>query len=183
MLRSCRYSAQPRRRRPDIDQACYRWSTPDANDEGPPIIKRETDSVQPIIVEATTAFAKANKVDIVRCDGDPDDPAKSKGKESVFQFFAPIGGINAVRMGHGAAVLREIRDTYCNGSQNFFHFYLLDTEEHVVPLNWTVSKTMASYIWDTAMKEEGNQNQYEKLKELLERRRHNGEVGTHGPDR
>jgi hypothetical protein len=51
------------------------------------------------------------------CDGDPDDPAKSKGKESVFQFFAPIGGINAVRMGHGAAVLREIRDTYCNGSR------------------------------------------------------------------
>jgi hypothetical protein len=54
---------------------------------------------------------------VVRCDGDPDDPAKSKGKESVFQFFAPIGGINAVRMGHGAAVLREIRDTYCNGSR------------------------------------------------------------------
>jgi hypothetical protein len=137
------------------------------HDEGPGVTGRQTDSIRPIIVEATTAFAKADKVNVVRCNGDPDDPANSKGRQSILQFFAPIGGINAVRSGHGAAVLREIRDTYCNDSQSFFHFYLFDTGDHVVPLNWTMSKTMAGYIWNNAIEEESNRSEYEKLIEVL----------------
>ena len=138
------------------------------HNEGPRIINRDQGSVQPIIVEATTVFAKAGEVDIVRCDVNNDDPAKSKGRSSLRQFFAPIGGVNAVREGHSAAVLREIRDNYCSNGQSFFHFYLLDTDDWHVPLNWTLSKAIADHIWNDAMGIGNNPDEHQKLTKVLQ---------------
>ena len=65
------------------------------------------------------------------------------------------------------AVLRKIRDNYCNNGQSFFHFYLFDTDEWAVPLNWTLSKSIADHIWNDAMGMGNNPDEYENLKKCL----------------
>jgi hypothetical protein len=124
--------------------------------------------VRPIIVQATTAFATANAVDTVSCQSAPDNPTRSRGKQNLLQFFAPIGGINAVRTGHEAVVWREIRDHYCDQrDQRFFHFYLLNNDEFTVPLNWTLSRRVVGYVWDKAIDDLNNCGEYNALKAAL----------------
>jgi hypothetical protein len=135
---------------------------------GSQLVGRTPGSVHPIIVQATTAFAEADDVDIVSCQAIPDDPTRSRGRSDLLQFFAPIGGVNAVRSGHEATVLREIRDQYCDPrNQRFFHFYLFNNNEYAVPLNWTLSKTIVDYVWKTAIGSQSNCDQYNALKAAL----------------
>jgi hypothetical protein len=126
--------------------------------------------VRPVIVQATTAFAATDDIDNVTCAvPDPSTlPSTSKGRQSLLQFFAPVGGVDAVRGGHQSAIWREMRDKLCSGKQQrFFHFYLLDTPGHTVPLNWTLSKDMVGYIWDTALCEPGNWKEYGAMSRFL----------------
>jgi hypothetical protein len=124
--------------------------------------------IHPIIVQATTAFATANMVDTVSCQSAPDNPTRSRGKQNLLQFFAPIGGINAVRTGHEAVVWREIRDHYCDPQdRRFFHFYLFDNDQFTVPLNWTLSRTIVGHVWDEAIDDLNNCGEYNALKGTL----------------
>jgi hypothetical protein len=63
------------------------------------------------------------------------------------QVLAPVLGLNKVRGGHSAVLLRNARAKYCAGAdQRFFHFYL-PSGANGVPLNWILSDGVANRVW------------------------------------
>ena len=71
----------------------------------------------------------------------PDD------KHSAWQILAPLLGLNHVRGGHSAALLRQAHDQFCGEPPRFVHFFLPADHGTPVPLNWVLSDRTARFIW------------------------------------
>ena len=126
--------------------------------------------VEPIIVQATAdAELDVEETRIVRCnDVFFDRPGISLGRPRSSQFLAPLIGLNSVRSGHSNVALRDARASYCApGKKAFFHFYLYADSSHRVPLNWTLSRYIADYIWDDVITKNGNREELKTLRQLL----------------
>jgi hypothetical protein len=121
-------------------------------------------AVQPIIIQATgDGSPEVTPVDVVRFKGAPDDPTKPHLAPAPLQILAPLLGLNAVRGGHSAVLLRAARDKY---QERFFHFFLPGQDGREVPLNWVLSDATTAFIRG-AMNEEklsGNKGELERLR-------------------
>ena len=119
--------------------------------EGPKLLGGR--SVAPIIVQATgDGNAQVAEKDVVRCSNrQADDPRAPSPVKPPLQLLAPIFGLNNVRGGHAAVVLRTAKAGHC--ADGFFHFYLpgetsgngsgVRTD---VPLNWVLSDGTTAFI-------------------------------------
>jgi len=128
--------------------------------------------VRPILVQATAdadGLPGAMDSKIPRCTGAfADAPEKGIGKPRGDQISAPLAGVYGVRAGHTGVVLRQVLNTYCATpeGQRFFNFYLYkkvggaDGKGIDVPLNWTLSTDMTSYIWDHAIGDNDDAHDY-----------------------
>ena len=120
--------------------------------------------MQPIIIQATgNGSPELVPVDVVRFNGAPDDPTKPHLTAAPLQILAPLLGLNAVRDGHSAVLLRAARDKY---QERFFHFALPGQDGREVPLNWVLSDATTAFI-RAAMGEEkmsGNKGELERLR-------------------
>lgn len=129
--------------------------------------------VQPIIVQATAdAEAKIKIGDIVRCGqmrGSPTTPSDIAHVD--LQVLAPVIGLNNVRGGHSAVLLRYAANRHCTGgNQRFFHFYLPGGGSPQIPLNWVLSHDAAAHIWRSTEDEPiGNATELQKLRDALAR--------------
>ncbi len=136
--------------------------------------------VVPIIVQATADGEVVPSERVVRCQPRRDDPTEIAQTRRPLQLLAPVFGLYNVRGGHSAVLLREARAAYCPDDtppvyqcdvpsglpvrcvtpdaarQRFFHFYLPADGSTPVPLNWTLSDSMARFIWEGAMQAAGN---------------------------
>ena len=79
----------------------------------------------------------------MRFGGPPDDPTQPPLMPAPLQILAPLAGLNAVRGGHSAVLLRAARDTY---QERFFHFALPGQDGREVPLNWVLSDATTAFI-------------------------------------
>ncbi len=100
--------------------------------------------VQPVIVQATAnADIDAElKAEVVRCPNQPlDTPTDLPPTDDLMELAAPVVGLYNVRSAHAAVLLREVRDRYCgHGAPNaFYHFYLFNSPDRSIPLNWLLS--------------------------------------------
>jgi hypothetical protein len=107
--------------------------------------------VQPVIVQATAnADIDAElKAAVVRCPNQPlDVPTNLPPTEKLLEVAAPVVGLYNVGGAHAAVLLREVRDRYCgHGSPNaFFHFYLFNSPDRDIPLNWLLSPEIVATI-------------------------------------
>ncbi len=172
--------AQPRRKKPDdaqiIDGGYFenegvmsamevaRW----LRTYGPGLIGRP---VYPIVVQAT-ADADSGKTErnIARCgNGLPLNPGVADAAGRSSQFLVPLNGLTAVRGGHSRALLQQALEDFCDegGQQAFFHFYLYNSPEADVPLNWSLSEDIADYIWNDAIDACGNAAERKNLTSTL----------------
>src|SRR6185437_6206051 len=71
----------------------------------------------------------------------PDD------QHSAWQILAPLLGLNHVRGGHSAVLLRQAHDQFCGEPPRFVHFFLPADQGTAVPLNWVLSDRTARFIW------------------------------------
>ena len=138
--------------------------------------------ILPILVQVTADGERAVVGDkVLRCDTPPrDDPASSDALERPVQGLAPVLGLNASRNNHGALLQRTAHDTWCRGfqpnirfepdssfqaeEQTYFHFYLHAPPDADVPLNWTLSDRVATWIWRDAMSVSDNRREMERLR-------------------
>jgi hypothetical protein len=126
--------------------------------------------VKPVIVQASAdADGVPEEVDpgLPRCGAVfHDDIAESAGSRADDQLSAPVRGLDGVRRGHAQLVLRQVLRRYCPEPQRFFHFYLYRDRDHSVPLNWSLSKSVADFIWD-GMATTSNDAELQRLKATL----------------
>jgi hypothetical protein len=124
---------------------------------GPGLIGRP---VYPIVVQATSdADSGKEERDIARCGNRlPLNPWVANAATRGSQFLVPLAGLTAVRSGHSRALLQQALEDFCDegGQQAFFHFYLYDSPDFEVPLNWSLSEAVADFIWDDAIAVCGN---------------------------
>ena len=106
-------------------------------------------NVEPIIVQITADADPAVTLgSIVRCGSVGSAPRSLAGGNVDLQVLAPVLGLNKVRSGHSAVVLRDARDYLCTSAdQHFFHFYLPGGGATEMPLNWILSDAVADRIW------------------------------------
>jgi hypothetical protein len=105
-------------------------------------------SVQPIIVQATgDGEASVGTADVMTCANVSDGAFLLDDKHSAWQILAPVLGLNHVRGGHSAVLLRQARDQFCGAPVRFVHFYLPADRGTAVPLNWVLSDHTARFIW------------------------------------
>jgi len=107
--------------------------------------------VEPIIVQATAnADIDAEvRASVVRCPDSPiDQPTVRAPAGRTLEMLVPVIGLYNVREAHAAVLLREVRDQYCgsNGRRSFFHFYLFNSPDHDIPLNWLLSPAIVQTI-------------------------------------
>lgn len=81
-------------------------------------------------------------------------------------MLAPVLGLNASRGGHEGVLEREVRDTWCP-RHAYFHFYLHAPPDADVPLNWTLSDTATTWIWQKAMGACDNAQEMSRLRAVL----------------
>jgi hypothetical protein len=104
--------------------------------------------VQPIIVQATgDGEADVGCGDIMTCTNASDGAFIPDDKHSSWQILAPLVGLDHVRGGHSAVLLRQARDQFCSPHARFFHFYLPAHNGLPIPLNWVLSNNVARFIW------------------------------------
>jgi hypothetical protein len=107
--------------------------------------------VHPIIVQATgDGEADVGPRDVMTCSTVSDGPSIPDDRHSAWQIFAPLVGLNHVRGGHSAVLLRQAHDQFCVGSPRFVHFYLPADNGRSIPLNWILSDATAGFIWKSA---------------------------------
>jgi hypothetical protein len=126
--------------------------------------------VYPIIVQATSDAETVKERDIARCGNKmPLNPHVARGGDRSSQFLVPLIGLTAVRAGHSRAILQTAEQDYCNeaGQQAFFQFYLYNAADFSVPLNWSLSKKVADYIWGGAMNACGNRAEQANFDAML----------------
>jgi hypothetical protein len=122
-----------------------------------------TREVQPIIIQATgNGSPDLRPEDVVRVGGPPDDPTRPHLMPAPLQILAPLAGLNAVRGGHSAVLLRAARDTY---RERFFHFALPGQAGREVPLNWVLSDATTAFIRGAICEQtlSGNRDELERL--------------------
>jgi len=137
----------------------------------------ENRPVQPIIVQVTDAG------DVVDCGKDPDniacrkqeaervrcnsafdpDPGSTEPEGRISEVLVPLIGLNNSRGGHSDALLHRVHREHCGGAQgiSFFHFYLYSTEDNHTPLNWILSPSITKYIWENAVSNAGNKDEFD----------------------
>jgi cobalamin synthase len=141
--------------------------------EGPKLLGGR--SVAPIIVQATgDGNAQVAEKDVVRCSNrQADDPRAPSPVNPPLQLLAPIFGLNNVRGGHAAVVLRTAKAAHC--ADGFFHLYLpgetsgngsgVRTD---VPLNWVLSDGTTAFIRAAIEdKDIGNADEGQRLATIL----------------
>ncbi len=104
--------------------------------------------VQPIIVQATgDGEASVGTADVMTCANVSDGAFIPDSKHSAWQILAPVLGLNHVRGGHSAVLLRQAHDQFCGEPSRFVHFFLPADHGTPVPLNWVLSDRTARFIW------------------------------------
>lgn len=89
--------------------------------------------------------------DIVRCGSAQFQPDQPELHPMAADILAPLVGLNQARAGHVDALMRRAKAAYCDGAQpRFFHFYLGALQGEPVPLNWVLSRRMATHILRSA---------------------------------
>jgi hypothetical protein len=105
-------------------------------------------SVRPIIVQATgDGEASVGTADVMTCGNVSDGAFILDDKHSAWQILAPVLGLNHVRGGHSAVLLRQARDQLCGAPVRFVHFHLPADRGTAVPLNRVLSDHAARFIW------------------------------------
>jgi hypothetical protein len=107
--------------------------------------------VQPVIVQATANadIDVAVQTTVVRCPDRPVDvPTDLPASPHTLQLLAPVVGLYNVRGAHAAVLLRQVRDQYCGAEaeRSFFHFYLFNSPDRDIPLNWLLSPAIVAAI-------------------------------------
>jgi hypothetical protein len=104
--------------------------------------------VQPIIVQATgDGEASVAAANVMTCANASDGAFIPDDKHSAWQILAPVLGLNHVRGGHSAVLLRQAHDQFCGEPPSFVHFFLPADHGTAVPLNWVLSDRTARFIW------------------------------------
>lgn len=104
--------------------------------------------MQPIIVQATgDGEPDVTCSDVMTCANASDGAFIPDDKHSSWQIFAPLMGLDHVRGGHSAVLLRQAHDQFCKPRARFFHFYLPAHNGLRIPLNWVLSNNVARFIW------------------------------------
>lgn len=104
--------------------------------------------VLPIIIEATgDGEADVTRAEVMTCDNASDGAFIPDDKHSALQILAPLIGLNHVRGGHSAVLLRQAHDQFCGNRPRFVHFYLPADQGRPIPLNWVLSDGTARFIW------------------------------------
>ena len=105
-------------------------------------------SVQPIIVQATgDGEASVAAANVMTCANASDGAFIPDDKHSAWQILAPVLGLNHVRGGHSAVLLRQAHDQFCGEPPRFVHLFLPAEHGTAVPLNWVLSDRTAHFIW------------------------------------
>jgi hypothetical protein len=141
--------------------------------------------VQPILIQATANadIDAAVRATVVRCPDRPvDQPTRLPTSPHTLQLLTPVIGLYNVRGAHAAVLLREVRDRYCRGSpeggedRSFFHFYLFNSPDRDIPLNWLLSPAIVDTIRaqltlpprPSGPMDNGNDTEYANLRNLLD---------------
>jgi hypothetical protein len=104
--------------------------------------------VLPIIVQATgDGEADVGSADIMTCGNASDGAFIPDDQHRALQILAPLMGLDHVRGGHSAVLLRQAHDQFCGEPPRFVHFYLPADDGTPIPLNWLLSDKAARFIW------------------------------------
>lgn len=141
-------------------------------------------AVEPIIVQATANadIVAAVRATVVRCPNRPIDvPTQVPTAPHTLQLLTPVIGLNSVRGAHAAVLLREVRDEFCKMDEKgrpmraFYHFYLFNSPDRNIPLNWllapqTVTDIRSQLVFGKATgptDTNGNQTEYANLRQQI----------------
>jgi hypothetical protein len=141
--------------------------------------------VRPILIQATANadIDAAVRATVVRCPNRPvDQPTRLPTSPHTLQLLTPVIGLYNVRGAHAAVLLREVRDRYCQAAadggedRSFFHFYLFNSPDRDIPLNWLLSPAIVDTIRAQLTlppraemaSDNGNDTEYANLRNLLD---------------